>query len=221
MKKSIMIIEDDNAINDTLKTIFEDDGFNVRTFTSPKDFYEIKNFSNEVCYLIDWNLPEQTGIEVANTIRAKNKISPIFLMSAHREPKLPLDCLKTGADHFLHKPFDFDELLARINNATSKLNHLHEELLTIGTKLLPEASTVYKDGTAVQLTDREFAIFEYLYKEKKVVSREEIIKQFASDSDKPITERNVDVHISFIRKKIKPIGMSIETLRGSGYRLLA
>jgi DNA-binding response OmpR family regulator len=220
MKKSITIIEDDKDINESLSTVFESDGYTVRSFLSPRAFFEAQSFSNEQCYLIDWNLPEQNGIEVAKVIRATNKISPIFLMSASREDKLLMDCLRTGADHFLYKPFDCDELLARINTANVKLNTLHAELMNVGIKLLPDSSTILKNGIPVQLTDREFAIFEQLYKENKVTRREELILKFASDS-KTITPRNIDVHVSFLRKKIKSLGMSIDTVRGAGYRLNA
>ncbi|MCE3014200.1 MAG: winged helix-turn-helix domain-containing protein, partial [Proteobacteria bacterium] len=98
-----------------------------------------------------------------------------------------------------------------------KYSELSKDLFSEGLKLLPEAHSLLKDGTTVNLTSREFTIFKHLYDSKATVSRDEIIKQFTSDEE--MTLRNIDVHIFALRKKLKKVGIAIATVWGAGYKL--
>jgi two-component system alkaline phosphatase synthesis response regulator PhoP len=141
------------------------------------------------------------------------------MISAYNSPNQIIEGLQSGADDYLTKPFNYDELLVRVNNAHSKVSHLTDNLINVGLKLIPEAHTVMKEGVTVNLTSREFIIFQHLFKNPKNPStREELIAQF--DKDMEMTSRNIDVHVFSLRKKMSKVHIEIETVWGTGYKLV-
>lgn len=218
MKKSIIIIEDEKDILDALKHLLEKHDFTVFGFLSAEEFFSFKERPDQAIYLFDWNLPGIKGIDIVKTIRLKDKISPIFMMSAYNKADQIIEGLQSGADDYITKPFNYDELLVRIDNAFKKVNSLQDNLMNVGLKLIPEAHTVMKDGVTVNLTSREFVIFHHLYKNKDSAStREELINQFEKDME--MTSRNIDVHIFSLRKKMSKVAIGIETVWGTGYKI--
>lgn len=217
MDKKIVIIEDERDIIESLKYMIEKHDFEVIAHESAESLFT--NFQNNFCiYLIDWNLPGIKGVDIVRTIRSKDKISPIFMISANSSPEHIIEGLKTGADDYLVKPFSYDALMVKLTNAYSKVSSLHDNLINVGLKLIPEANSVIKDGVTVNLTAREFIIFQYLFNRPGVASsREELINQF--DKDFEMTARNIDVHVFSLRKKMSKVSIVIETVWGTGYKL--
>ncbi len=219
MKKTILIIEDEHEILDALKYLLEKNGFNVHGFVSAEEFFYFKERPDHCVYLIDWNLPGIKGIDIVKTIRLKDKLSGIFMMSAYSKPDQIIEGLQSGADDYITKPFNYDELLVRVENAYSKVHSLQENLMNVGLKLIPEAHSVIKEGVTVNLTSREFVIFNHLYKNQSAAStREELINQFEKDME--MTARNIDVHIFSLRKKMSKVSIAIETVWGTGYKII-
>jgi DNA-binding response OmpR family regulator len=220
MKKSIIIIEDEKDIAESLKYVLEKNGFEVMTFISAEDFFLAKNRSEHCLYLVDWNLPGIKGVDIIRAIRLKDKLSSIFMMSAYNKSEQIIEGLQSGADDYITKPFNYDELLVRIGNAYNKVNNLTDNLINVGLKLIPEAHSVIKDGVTVSLTSREFIIFQHLHNNRDNAStREELIGQFANDME--MTARNIDVHIFSLRKKMNKLKIGIETVWGTGYKLVS
>lgn len=219
MNNSVVIIEDEKEILDALKFLLEKNSFHVQGFQTAEEFFS-SNLRPEHCvYLVDWNLPGIKGIDIIRTIRIKDKLSPIFMLSAYNKSEQIIEGLKAGADDYLTKPFHYDELLVRVQNAHSKVSSLQDNLMNVGLKLIPEAHSVLRDGVTVNLTSREFIIFNHLYKKQPAaVTREELIDQFANDME--MTARNVDVHIFSLRKKMSKVNITIETVWGTGYKLV-
>ena len=218
MKKSVVIIEDEKDIVEILKFILEKNQFEVTAFLSAEEFFSWSSRPDQSLYLVDWNLPGIKGIDIIKTIRLKDKLSPIFMISAYNNPNQIIEGLQSGADDYLTKPFNYDELVVRLTNAYSKLNRLKDDLMNVGLKLIPEANSVIKDGVAVNLTAREFVIFQHLHKNQKTpVSREQLIEQFEKEME--VTIRNIDVHVFSLRKKMEKIKIKINTVRGTGYQL--
>lgn len=217
MNKRVVIVEDEKEIIESLKYMIEKHDFEVIGHESAESLFS--DFQNKFCvYLIDWNLPGIKGVDIVRTIRTKDKISPVFMISANSSPEHILEGLKSGADDYLVKPFSYDALMIKLMNAYSKVSTLHENLINVGLKLIPEANSVIKDGVTVNLTAREFIIFQYLYNRPGVAStREELINQFDKDFD--MTARNIDVHVFSLRKKMNKVSISIETVWGTGYKL--
>ncbi|HXH73320.1 MAG TPA: response regulator transcription factor [Bacteriovoracaceae bacterium] len=218
MSKLITIIEDEKDILDALKVFLEDYGYVVKGYGSAHQFFSQHDMNEKGLYLIDWNLPGISGIEIVKTIRAQDKLSPIFMMSANNKDEQVILGLKTGADDYIRKPFNADELLARLNNAQTKTDELKDKLFDIGIKLIPESAAFMKDGVPVALTDREYLIFETLYQSKKeATTREELLAQFGPDNK--MSSRNIDVHVFSLRKKMEKVHCGIDTVWGKGYKI--
>lgn len=217
VNKRIVIVEDEKDIVESLKYMCEKHGFEVIAHASAESLFN--QFKTDYCtYLIDWNLPGIKGVDIIRTIRAKDKISPIFMISANSSAEHIIEGLKTGADDYIVKPFSYDALMVKLLNAYSKVSSLHDNLINVGLKLIPEAHSVIKDGVTVSLTAREFIIFQYLYnKSSSAITREELINQF--DKDFEMTARNIDVHVFSLRKKMSKVAITIETVWGTGYKL--
>jgi len=218
-KRSICIIEDEVDILDTLKLFLESQNFRVYGFGSAEEFF--KNIPEKFTglYLVDWNLPGESGLSIIEKIRKTDLISPIFMVSAYNRSEDIVVGLKAGADDYISKPFSMDELSARVENALSKFSHIKTELDLDEMKLLPEAKSFIRSGTTISLTSREFLIFNMLYENFSIpITRDELLDCF--DKDDEMTIRNIDVHIFSLRKKIKNVNLVIETMWGKGYKLL-
>ncbi len=219
MNKTVVIIEDEKDIVESIRYFLKKNGYEVEAFETAESFFSLNNRPENCVYLVDWNLPGIKGTDLIRTIRMKDKLSPIFMISAYNKPDQIVEGLQSGADDYITKPFNFDELLVRITNAYNKVSSLRDNLINVGLKLIPEAHAIIKEGHTVNLTSREFVIFKYLHDnmDKPSSSREEIITQF--DKDLEMTARNIDVHIFSLRKKISKINVSVETVWGAGYKL--
>ncbi len=217
MKRVLIVIEDEKDILDSIKEWMGKSHFEVIGFTSGEEFLLDKRSPEKCVYLIDWNLPGVNGLEITRSIRKKDKISPIFILSANHRDDQIVEGLKSGADDYITKPFRYEELKIKITNALNKMDVLHANLINVGLKFIPEAHSVMKDGITVNFTAREFIIFEYLYNKNNVVTRDELIDQFHKDLK--MTSRNIDVHVFSLRKKLNKINLVIETVWGSGYKL--
>lgn len=216
---NVCIIEDEKDIVDALTTFLEAQGYDVISFNNSEDFYRNNPRDFSGLYLVDWNLPGEPGINIIKKIRETNKFSPIFMVSAYTKNEEILTGLKAGADDYITKPFSLEELLARIENAQLKLSHISEEVHASNFKLLPEATAFIKEGKTVNLTQREYIIFNKLHSDfGKAVTRDELILCF--DNDEKMTVRNIDVHVFSLRKKIKEVEFFIDTVWGKGYKLI-
>tara|TARA_Y100001936_G_scaffold251998_1_gene309995 strand:- start:356 stop:1048 length:693 start_codon:yes stop_codon:yes gene_type:complete len=219
VKKSICVIEDEQDIRESVKEFFECNDYEVFDYSSAEDFYENK-ITEDFCgvYLLDWTLPGDSGIDIVKRIRTHDKISPIFILSAKSSREEVLEGLTAGADDYMTKPFSFDELAVRVDNAAAKFELLLQQNQLEDFRMLPEANAFIKNGKTVNLTSREFIIFEYLVNNTgQPVTRDLLIECFSGEK---MTNRNVDVHVFSLRKKLKEVSMHIETVWGKGYKLL-
>lgn len=219
--RNICIVEDEQDIVEAMTTYFENEKYNVISFNSAEEFYDKAPSDYQGLYLLDWNLPGGPGIDIVSKIRIKDKVSPIFMVSAFSKNEDIVEGLRRGADDYITKPFSFDQLLERVRNSLKKLSlvladgHNGESGQV---RLLPEAKSFIKDGQTISLTQREFIIFNFLYEKLgDPVTREDLIAQFSSEEK--MTERNIDVHIFSLRKKIKTVNLVVETVWGKGYKL--
>ena len=218
-KGSICIIEDEVDIAEALKVFLESSNYEVQCFESAEEFYEKRDEDFRGLFLVDWNLPGEPGTKIVSKIRLEDKFSPIFIISAYNKKEDIVQGLEHGADDYITKPFNLDELLVRINNAQRKFKSFQSEFNPDEIKLIPEVGAFTKGEQTINLTTREYIIFEKLYNEiENPVSREMLIECFAKD-DK-MTVRNIDVHIFSLRKKIKTVDLKIETVWGLGYKLV-
>lgn len=216
--KNICIVEDEIDIADSIKTFFNSKGYEVALYKSAEDFYKGIPDDFKGIYLIDWNLPGDQGIDIIKQIRQKDKISPVFMVSAFSNQDQIIEGLRSGADDYITKPFNLDELNARVSNSLKKFSIVDSQINTDSIQLLPEAKSFIKDNQTIRLTSKEFKVFQALFESNgKPVSRELLLE--ALSGEEKITARNIDVHVYSLRKKIKSSDLIIETVWGQGYLL--
>ncbi len=219
----ILIVEDNRKLAESLKTGLEQEGYaadalldgetGVRRLSMQNHGYDL--------LILDVLLPGKSGLEVSAELRKKDVMIPILMLTAMDTTKDKVLGLDVGADDYLVKPFEFEELLARVRALLRRPKAATPVALSVG-KITLNTSTrdVVVAGMPVSLTVREYGVLEYLMRHPdQVLSREQILSNvwdFSFDSLSNV----VDVHIKNIRKKLgKPYGKSLETLRGVGYRL--
>lgn len=213
----IVVIEAEKNLGEKLRSLFEKISHHVDLYHSAEDFFLAKKFYTSCVYIIDSNLPGIRGLEVIRMIRSKDKLSPIFMISEFVQGKDITEGLAAGADDFLPKPLNTDHLLQKVKNSMDKTRIIQENLMNVGTKLIPEANSIIHEGDTVNLTSREFIIMNILLKTPgKIATREELVAGF---DDSEVTTRTIDVHVSALRKKLEKIELSISTVRGKGYKI--
>lgn len=171
--------------------------------------------------ILDFMLPNKTGLEICTDTRAKNITTPILMLTARDDKKDITACLDAGADDYLTKPFSFEELLSRIRAILRRPKAaLPMELCCRNVKLNPATKSVTCANLPVHLTLKEFGLLEYLMRHPgEAKTREDILAgvwDFSFDSFANV----VDVHITNLRKKLGDKKATlIETIRGIGYRI--
>lgn len=217
----VIIIEDDEEVRTQLGLYLKGLSFEVTSYGSAEDYLmnEASATKRPVIFLLDINLPGLSGIDVLTFVRKINPISPIFVVSGELDPSLPARALKSGADDFIPKPYSIDHIGLKLSNARRKLEHTLSGMIDYGIKLIPESQLVCSNGKRIKLTQNEFRIVQFLHSEPgKIFGRDEIIPQL---NDIGTAGRTIDVHIVQIRKKIAPLDIEIETVRGQGYRFIS
>ncbi|MFZ4679880.1 MAG: response regulator transcription factor [Flavobacterium sp.] len=216
--KHLLIIEDEEGILQFLKQGLEEENFQISTATNGLDGLTL--FQNEKfdLVLLDWMLPEITGLEVCKKIRETNSKTPIIFLTAKDTVQETVEGLKTGANDYIKKPFSFDELVERIK--VQLRDKADQEILTLGPiEINLQKHTVMVNKCDVSLTQKEFDLLTYLVKNKgNVCSRTQIIQDVWDihfDYDTGV----IDVFMNAIRKKLnlKVDEDYIKTIRGVGY----
>ena len=220
MKKSVVIIEDEVGTLESLEYLLAKDDFKVYAFPSAEDFFMSTKKPENAIYLIDWNLPGIKGIDIIRAIRKTDKLSPVFMLTAYSDDEQMLLALKDGVDDYIVKPFNYDALLLKVRNAAVKMDHILKKSVDLGLHFLPESHSIIKDGVTVNLTNTEYAILTYLFKMGDTPStREQLLTTFEVPSSDESDFRNIDVHVYSLRKKVVKLKISIETVRGIGYKI--
>lgn len=219
----ILIVEDQENLAKLVKNGLESEGFAVDyVLDGETGFRRISmNHQDYDLVILDWMLPQKNGDEVCREVRAKKIDVPILMLTARDSAKDMIAGLEYGADDYLTKPFSFDVLVARIRAILRRpKSALPLELIAGDISLNPATKKVTRNGEEIKLTLKEFALLEYLMRNKGVaVTRDQILSNiwdFAFDSFANV----VDVHITNLRKKLGDSESKIvETVRGVGYRL--
>lgn len=223
---NILIVEDDNDINKLLNEIMNSDGYTTKSAYSGTEaliYLEMQNFD---VVLLDLMIPGLSGEELLLKIR-QNKNMPVIIISAKDDKHTKIDMLKNGADDFISKPFDVDEVLARVEsnlrryssekNIYSKTNEIifREINLNIDTR------EITINGKDICLTSREFDILQLLIHNPKKVFTKSNIFESVWEEDYMGDDNTINVHISNLRNKISKYAENeyIQTIWGIGYKL--
>lgn len=220
----MLIIEDDDRIADFLARALQAEGHNVTRLDSGKDAVSTVRGGDFEFILLDIMLPGKSGIEVCQELRFRDINTPIIMLTAMDSTEDIVSGLKIGADDYITKPFDLDELMARIESVRRR----QQGSSVAGTQLCiadvhmdTESKMVSVDGKDISLTAKELSILELLMSNpNKLFSRERILNNIWGANADPLTNV-VDVYIGRLRKKLgKDESNFIETVRGLGYRII-
>jgi len=220
----ILIVEDNHKIANSIKKGLEQESFAVDVAYTGIDGFDLASVEDYDLIILDLMLPEMDGMEVCRNLREEGNHTPILMLTAKTELENKVGGLNCGADDYLTKPFAFTELLARIRALLRRpQNMLPNELSCGNLKIDTQRFTVTRNGADVDLSRREFALLEYLMRNKgRVVTKDKIIEH-VWDYDADILPNTVEVYIGYLRNKLeKPFPKSpklIKTVRGFGYRL--
>lgn len=214
----LLIVEDEPGIANFLKQGLEEEGFVVDLATAGKEGLDLALSENYDLLILDWTVPEITGIEICNQFRKVDTDTPVIFLTAKDTVEETVFGLKVGGNDYVKKPFHFEELLQRIR--VQLRNKQVEEVLTLGAIVLnPEAHQVTKNGEEIALTQKEFALLEMLMRNKgRVCTRTRIIEK-VWDIHFDYNTGVIDVYINALRKKLSLTAEEnyIQTVRGVGY----
>jgi DNA-binding response OmpR family regulator len=215
----ILIVEDEPGIANFVKDGLEEEAFAVDTAPDGNSGLTMAFTNDYDLILLDWMIPGLSGIEVCRQIRKSGILTPIIFLTAKDTVHDTVFGLEAGANDYIKKPFEFEELLARIRvqlrTKAGELSVLNFQNI----KLDLNTHQVFKDSKEVVLTQKEFALLEFLLRNKnKVCTRTRIIEHvwdihFEADTSV------IDVYVNFLRKKLdsKDNKSFIQTVRGVGY----
>ena len=219
---NILVVEDELSLANAIKKILEQQGFLVDAVhdgLSAVDYAE--GFSYDLM-ILDVMLPGLDGFGVVQRIRQKGIATPTLMLTASTAVRDKGTGLNYGADDYMTKPFDTEELLARVNALTRRTGQVVVEPMQFGDLTLDLKSAELVCGAQrVQLSRKEFDVLKlFLYNPTMTITKEMmIVKIWGVESD--VTENNVEVYISFLRKKLKFLKstVSIKNIQRLGYRL--
>lgn len=214
----ILIVEDEKGIADFLKQGLEEEGYEVLVANDGKKGYELASIHKADIILLDWVLPEISGIEVCKLIRKTDTKTPIIFLTARDTVQETIEGLKAGANDYIKKPFSFDELVQRIK--IHFRNKIEADEIKLGNiRIVQSKHQVFVNNQEILFTQRELELLVYLIKNKgKVCTRNQII-QDVWDIHFEYDTGVIDVFMNAIRKKLNlnKDELLIKTIRGVGY----
>lgn len=213
----LLLIEDDPLLQRSLATGLREENYAVDTASDGEDGLFKAGSNSYDCIILDGMLPVFDGWEVLKQLRPANT-TPVLMLTARDAIPDRIRGLDAGADDYLTKPFDGEELLARIRALIRRSSGQASNLLEIGKVMIDTAArSVSLDGENVPLTPREYSLVEYLARHRSVVvSRSELYEHLFDEDDDTLSNL-LDVHVSNVRKKLGH--EFIATRRGHGYAI--
>jgi DNA-binding response OmpR family regulator len=219
----VLVVEDDDEIAQTLQRSLRLEGYEVRIASDGVAALDDAHAFLPDLVVLDLGLPRLDGIEVARTLREQDDV-PILMLTARDALEARVEGLDAGADDYLVKPFERQELLARLRALLRRRPPRGAAPLVVGDlQLNPDTHEVERGGRAIELTQREFELLEYLMRnERIVISRQRLLDEVWGYDPFSMTN-TIEVFVSNLRRKLEAGGEPrlLHTIRGAGYVLRA
>jgi two-component system, OmpR family, copper resistance phosphate regulon response regulator CusR len=218
----ILLVEDNRRLSDTLKLILQDDGYAVDTAYDGIEGEEAGMISGYDVIILDIMLPGKDGLAVCRELRNRRVNTPILMLTARDALEDRVTGLDSGADDYLVKPFEVDELRARVRALLRRESSSKSGIIRIADlELDPATHTVQRGGLSIELTAKEFSLLEYLMRHPNHLITREMAEEHLWNYDHVVASNVVDVYIRRLRRKIDdPCSVKLlETIRGAGYRI--
>lgn len=214
----ILVVDDNEELQFSLKNILQDAGYRVDKALNIKEAQKRVDEKNYDLILLDWMLPDGSGVEFLKQLREDGIATPILFFSSKNEVIEKVEALDSGADDYLEKPFSNIELLARIRALLRREASQKQSIIQIGALQIDTIQRVVTvDKEQVSLSAKEFELLEFLARNANVVlTRYQILEHINKDFDAALSSNIVDAHIKNLRKKLKKPNI-IETVRGVGF----
>jgi two-component system, OmpR family, alkaline phosphatase synthesis response regulator PhoP len=225
MKQTILVVEDDNMIRELIKIYLTKAGYEVVEAADGEEAKEVFLTEHPCLIILDLMLPKLSGEEFCIWVREqeRNEVS-IIMLSAKSRTEDKVNGLKIGADDYLVKPFEPEELLAHIEAVLRRTGQFCQKITYDGLSIKPRKGEVLLFDEEVKLTKHEFNLLYYFMENPNtVISRENLMDQLYPYADKLVLDRTIDAHIKKLRKKIEENPAEpkrIITVRGMGYKFV-
>ena len=221
MSGRLLIVEDDRRIAEWVQTYLERAGFTAEIARDGRAGLERARKTKPDLVILDLTLPYLDGVSLCQTLRRESDV-PIIMLTAREAPADRIRGLESGADDYIVKPFEPDEVVARVEAVLRRVHGTVPEVITAGNiSLNPTAGTVTVSGEAVTLTQAQFALLAtFVHHQGHVLSRDQLIELSFDEFDG--FDRAIDTQIARLRKRIERDGSQpIQTVYGAGYRFVA
>jgi len=220
----LLLVEDDTKLSDMLARSLREQGYAVDVSYDGADAIYQAAVNEYDALILDVNLPKQSGLEVSRTLRAKGRAMPILMLTARDAVGDRVTGLDAGADDYLVKPFELDELYARLRALLRRMPALLPTTLTIDDLVIDtRGQDVARGGRRIPLTTKEYVMLEYLARNAgRVIGRAELCEHVWDANHDPFSNA-IEVYINRLRKKVDDASGTplIHTRRGAGYLLSA
>ncbi|MGA2036006.1 MAG: response regulator transcription factor [Acidimicrobiales bacterium] len=219
----VLVAEDDAGLRSVLERGLRENGYVVDAVPDgERALAFLRTYEYEVAVL-DWRMPGVSGLEVVRELRRRRSPLPILMLTARDTANDRVTGLDEGADDYLVKPFDFDELLARIRALQRRSPALQSPRLTVGDlEYEPPTREVHIGSKQLTLTTTELSILEILMRRSPaVVERRSIALHVWNEEADALGSNTIDVHLARLRAKLAAAHVRIKTERGVGYRIVA
>ena len=218
----VLLIEDDQRLVDSLGSQLREAGFAVDVSTDGiEGLYVGEEFPIDLA-IIDLGLPELPGLDVIRKLRERGRDFPILVLTARSDWQDKVAGLEAGADDYVTKPFQVEELMARINALMRRAGGHAQPKVELGPVTVDlTAQRVFRDGDEIELTTYEYKVLNYLVMHPDEVVTKTELSEHIYEEDADRDSNVIEVFIGRLRRKLDPDGSlnPIETLRGRGYRL--
>lgn len=218
----VLVAEDDAKLLEVLARGLRSAGYTVDVAERGNEALDALLVNSYDAAVIDWRMPVMDGIDVVTAIRSRGMSTPVLMLTARDTPSDRIHGLDAGCDDYLVKPFDFQEMLARLRALMRRPSAtLGVRLRAGGLSIDPAERLASVNGAALALTPTEYAIVELLVRRSPaVVSRDTIANHAWTDALDPIASNSIDVHVTRLRAKLVGAGLRLEAVRSIGYRLV-
>jgi two-component system response regulator QseB len=212
----VLLVEDDRMIAQGLQTALRQDGYAVDWMADGRSAEAALRNARFDLVLLDLGLPERDGLSVLRDLRRRQDATPVIILTARDDTKDRIDGLDAGADDYIVKPFDLDEVAARMRSVLRRANGRADPTIRVGDiSLNPATHAVERAGVAVQLSAHEYAVLEALLQRPGAILSRTQLEDRLYGWDAPVESNAVEVYIHSLRRKLG--SDSIRTLRGVGY----
>jgi DNA-binding response OmpR family regulator len=217
MPVNVLVVQHDPQIASFIKRGLEAEGFAVRTASDGAEGLQLSTSLGFDLIVLDLSLPTVTGDEILTRLRAADPSVPVIVLTEQDAVSDRVATLNAGADDYLTRPYEFEELLARIRARLRATDQTESTTISHGRVTIDVTTRqVHIDGRSVELSAREFALLETLMRHAgQVLSQPQLLNQVWG-YDRDTSSNVVEVYVGYLRKKLERD--VVETVRGAGYR---